>query len=105
MHVPGCGKNSCTARATPAPAWSISASTWTPRAKAASSASRICAELKIGESNQSSAAVVDFSFVLFFLAESVDVVDDFFWLLVDRDFEDFFLECLEREISGSRTRV
>src|SRR5881394_3485727 len=50
MHVPGSGKNLRIARATPAPALSMSASTSTPRANAASSVSRICAELKIGES-------------------------------------------------------
>src|ERR1051325_8217369 len=49
MHVPGSGKNLRTARATPAPALSISASTSTPRANAAFSVSRICAELRIGE--------------------------------------------------------
>src|ERR1043166_2542059 len=49
MHIPGSGKNLRTARATPAPALSISASTSTPRANAAFSVSRICAELRIGE--------------------------------------------------------
>src|SRR6266480_1175815 len=51
MHFPGLGKNLQTACATPAPALSISASTSTPRAKAASSATRICAEVKTGEFN------------------------------------------------------
>ena len=49
MHFPGFGKNLLTACETPAPALSISASTSTPRAKAAPSAARICAEVKIGE--------------------------------------------------------
>src|SRR6266403_3429004 len=51
MHFPGLGKNLQTDCATPAPARSINVSTSTPRVKAASSASRICAELKIGEFN------------------------------------------------------
>ena len=50
MHLPGFAKNFVTARATPAPAWSMSASTCTPLANAASSAARICAEVKIGRS-------------------------------------------------------
>src|SRR6266550_220959 len=48
MHLPGLRKNRVIACATPVPALSISASTSTPRAKAASSAARICAEVKIG---------------------------------------------------------
>src|SRR5436190_5370634 len=54
MHRPGLAKNFVTACATPAPALFISASTWTPVANAASSAARICAEVKIGTSNQPS---------------------------------------------------
>src|ERR1043166_2661564 len=114
MQVPGRGKNLRTVRATPAPAWSIKASTSTPRAKAASSASRICAELRIGESNQSSeasgvdffAAVPLFFFLeatLFFLESESDVSSDF---LRRVDFALLLLaERLERERSGSRTLV
>src|SRR5262249_47721665 len=54
MHRPGFAKNFVTARATPAPALFISASTCTPRANAASSAARISAEVKIDTSNQPS---------------------------------------------------
>ena len=54
MHRPGLTKNFVTACATPAPALFISASTCTPLANAASSAARICAEVKIGKSNQPS---------------------------------------------------
>src|SRR4029434_2140320 len=51
MHLPGLRKNLVTACATPAPALSISASTSTPRAKAASSAARICVEVRTGRFN------------------------------------------------------
>ncbi len=54
MQRPGFWKNFVTARATPAPALFISVSTRTPRAKAASSAARICADVKTGRSNQPS---------------------------------------------------
>src|SRR5215471_15957653 len=54
MHRPGLAKNFLTVCATPAPALFISASTCTPLANAASSAARICAEVKIGRSNQPS---------------------------------------------------
>src|SRR5437764_3183345 len=88
MQLPGRGKNCRTARAIPAPAWSISASTSMPRAKAASSAARISAELTIGESNQSS----DFFFL------------DFFLLLTwcREDFEDF--RWRENDSAGTRTK-
>src|SRR5262245_19232911 len=84
MHRPGFRKNFVTAWATPAPALFISASTWTPLANAASSAARICAEVKIGRFNQTSrsgdaerASEVDFFEELFFfrvlfLAERLD---------------------------------
>src|SRR5262249_5422621 len=51
MHLPGLRKNLVTACATPAPALSINASTSTPRAKAVSSAPRICAEVNTGRFN------------------------------------------------------
>src|SRR6266699_5364564 len=93
MHFPGCGKNLAIARATPAPAWSINASTSTPRAKAASSASRIWAELKIGESNQPSR-----SFEIVLASGSIDF-DDFFFF--EALVFELFLECLECERSES----
>src|SRR6266705_788527 len=85
MHFPGCGKNLAIARATPAPAWSINASTSTPRAKAASSASRICAEVKIGESNQPSR-----SFEVAFASDPA-AFDELFFL------EDLLCERFDRE--------
>jgi hypothetical protein len=51
MHFPGLWKNFATVRATPVPALSISASTSTPRANAASSEARISADVKIGRFN------------------------------------------------------
>src|SRR5207247_4668909 len=76
MHVPGFGKNLRTARATPAPALSIKASTSTPRAKAAFSASRICAEVRIGDSIQTSSS---FGFAL-----DLDAIDfDAFFFFYD----------------------
>jgi len=51
MHLPGRGKNLTTARAMPSPACSINASAVIPRAKAASSAVRICAGVMMGECN------------------------------------------------------
>src|SRR6476646_2649112 len=50
-HFPACGKNLAIARAIPAPACSSNASAEMPRAKAASSAARICAGVTIGECN------------------------------------------------------
>src|SRR5438552_14133535 len=88
MQLPGRGKNCWTARAIPAPARSISASTSIPRAKAASSAARISAELTIGESNQSS----DFFFRAFFLVGlSSSSLPLFLFLLTwwRDDFDDF----------------
>ena len=85
MQAPASGKNLLIARATPAPALSINASTSTPLAKAASSASRICAEVKIGEFNQpfrSSGVTL--------ASESIDF-DDFFFF-EDLLFELFFLD-------------
>ena len=74
-----------------------------PRAKAASSASRICAELKIGDFNQFSVGLdVGFGVDFFFLLELL--VLDFEDLLLFEDFEEC-LECLERERSGSCTLV
>src|SRR5205814_6160279 len=80
MQVPGFGKNLVTTRATPAPALSINASTSTPRANAAFSASRICAEVKIGEFTQPSC------FRAVALASESSVFDDFFF------FEDLLRE-------------
>jgi hypothetical protein len=77
MHRPACGKNFWTVRATPAPASSIKASTSIPRAKAASSASRISAELTIGEINQPS----DFFFLLFLFELALLLLLFFFLLL------------------------
>src|ERR1700730_10445152 len=99
-HFPGHGKNCRTTRATLAPACSISFSTSTPRAKAASSAARICAEVKMGESNQSP---VFFGLDCFFEASSSLATFDLF-VLEDVRF-DFLVECLEREISRSYTLV
>ena len=98
MHFPGCGKNLAIARATPAPAWSINASTSTPPAKAASSASRICAEVKIGESNQPSR-----SFEVALASDSVGCEDFFFF--EDLVFELRLFECLDRERPELRTLV
>ena len=98
MHFPGCGKNLVIARATPAPAWSINVSTLTPRAKAASSASRIWAELKIGESNQPPP-----SFWVAFASDSAGCEDFFFF--EDLVFELFLLERLDRERSELRALV
>src|SRR5436189_803110 len=85
MQAPGYGKNLVIARATPAPALSINASTSTPLAKAASSAARICAEVKIGEFNQPSRF-----FEVALASESIDF-DDFFFF-EDLLFELFFLD-------------
>src|SRR6266496_2752494 len=90
MHVPGIGKNFATASAMPAPAWSLSASTSPPRPKAAFSALRICAEVKTGDSNQTS-RLSDVTFA----SGSVDFVDFFFFEDLEREL--FFRECLERE--------
>jgi hypothetical protein len=79
-----------TALAMPAPAWSINASTSVPRAKAALSALRIWAEIKTGDSNQTSC----FAWLAIVLAP-VDLVDFFFFEDLER--ERFFLEALERE--------
>src|SRR3954463_11071351 len=49
MHLAGRGKNFVTARAMRSPACSINASAVIPRAKAASSAVRICAGVMMGE--------------------------------------------------------
>src|SRR6267143_5559542 len=104
MQVPWCGKNSCTVRATPAPAWSIRDSTSIPRAKAASSAARISAELTIGESNQSS----DFFFRLFFFlgrSSSSSLLLFFFrldvWWVTLEDFRCF--EYFDLRLERSRT--
>src|SRR6266496_3963579 len=98
MQAPGYGKNLVTARATPAPALSINASTSTPLAKAASSAARICAEVKIGEFNQPSR-----SFWVALASESIDF-DDFFFF-EDLLFELLLLERLECERSELRPLV
>src|SRR6516225_6484809 len=89
MHRPGFWKNLVTARATPAPASFISASTWTPLANAASSAARICADVKIGRSNPPSRSD-DFA-----LASEPDPFEELFFFralfLCDR-FDRLFLE-------------
>src|SRR5213592_132583 len=98
MHVPGLGKNLRTARATPAHPRSINASTPTPRAKAAFSASRICAVVSIGESNQPSP-----SFGVALDLESTGF-DDFFFF-DDLELERFLCERFDRERSEPRTFV
>ena len=90
MHVPGPWKNFATALAIPAPAWSINASTSTPRAKAALSALRICAEVKTGNSNQASR----FSDGMF-ASDLVDFVFFFFFFFEDLELDFFFRERLE----------
>src|SRR5262249_44040126 len=79
----------------PAPALSIKASTSTPRAKAACSTARICAEVKIGEVNQP-------SFSRGVTVASISAgFDDFFFFA----FELRLCERFEREPSESRTLV
>ena len=72
-----------------------------------SSAACICAELKTGDSNQSSVlAAADFFFLVDFffgVSESESATEDFF-RLDDVDLDELFelRLCLERERSGSR---
>jgi len=88
MQRPGCGKNFETVRAIPAAAASISVSAVTPRAKAASSAVRISAELTTGESKLSPyllEPLLPFFFLLLDLFDrEMAFFRDFFERLIDR---------------------
>jgi hypothetical protein len=88
----------------PAPACSMRKSGVMPRAKAACSASRICAELRIGDSTQFSVALEElFFFLVELLLLLVLVLELFFFFDEELDL-DFDLELwrFERERSGSR---
>ena len=75
-----------------------------PRAKAASSTSRICAELKIGESNYSS--VCDDDDFFFLLVLELELELELFFFFFDLVLLDLLLLlCFDFERSGSCTWV